>query len=317
MHKAESFLCTTWCLYDFVVRKVPAERVLITGARGLVGRALTRRLAADGAMVFALDREMPGRADRSDIPDGVEYNEIDLRYAAGIKRVVESASPAWVAHLAAVGVTDPFLPIGEALRGNVEATINLLRAVAGRCRVVAARTPGEIEAINTYAASKAAAWQFCRMFHRTEGWPVVGAMLFQVYGPNPSARTVLGAALKAAMAGESFPMTSGEQKRDWIYIDDVVNGIICAARADSRVDGETVELGTGIGIAVRDVVARLFEIVGKGRPMIGALPQRPGEPPEQIADADRAERLIGWRAKIGIDEGLRRLTSTDVSDGTD
>ncbi len=284
------------------------ERVLITGARGFMGRALMRRLVADGAAVTALDREAPGRADRADIPEGVEYVEVDLRYAAGIKRVVDSASPTLVVHLAAVGVTDPFLPISEALRGNLETTINLLKAVAGRCRVLMARTSGEIDVINTYAASKAAAWQFCRMFHRTEGWPVAGVMLFQVYGPGQPERTVLGAALKAARVSENFPMTSGDQKRDWIYIDDVVDGIIAAGRAEG-VDGETVELGTGIGTPVRDVVARLFQLVGKGKPLIGALPQRPGEAPEQIAEAERTERLIGWRAKVGIEEGLRRLVN--------
>jgi nucleoside-diphosphate-sugar epimerase len=287
------------------------ERVLITGARGFVGRALIRRLVADGAAVTALDREVPGRADRADIPEGVEYVEVDLRYAADVKRVVESASPTLVVHLAAVGVTDPFLSISEALRGNLETTINLLKAVAGRCRVLVARTSGEVDVINTYAASKAAAWQFCRMFHRTEGWLIAGVMLFQVYGPGQPERTVLGAALKAARAGEDFPMTPGEQRRDWIYIDDVLDGILATGRATASVDGETVELGTGIGTPVRDVVTRLFQLMGKGKPLIGALPHRPGEAPEQIAGAERTERLTGWRAKVGIEEGLRRLTSTD------
>lgn len=287
-----------------------SERVVVTGARGFVGRALVRRLAAERAAVIALDRQRPGP---DDLPPGAEHVEVDLRYAADVKRVVEWASPTLVVHLAAVGVTDPFLPVGEALRGNVEATINLLEAVAGRCRVVVARTSGELDLINTYAASKAAAWQFCRMFYRTEGWPIVGAMLFQTYGPGQPERTVLGAALKAARAGENFPMTSGEQRRDWIYVDDAVDGITAVGRARD-VDGETVELGTGIGTSVRDVAARVFQLAGKGRLLVGALPQRPGETPEQIADADRTERMIGWRAKVGLEAGLRRLANTYVDE---
>ena len=54
----------------------------------------------------------------------------------------------------------------------------------GRCRLIISRTPGEYSAMNPYAASKAAAWQFCRMYARTQGWPIVGAALFQVYGPG-------------------------------------------------------------------------------------------------------------------------------------
>ncbi|HKZ70005.1 MAG TPA: NAD-dependent epimerase/dehydratase family protein [Anaerolineales bacterium] len=286
---------------------------MITGATGFIGRALVKRLIAEGAAVTALGREKAGRGLGNGLPAGVEVIEVDLRYAAGIKRAVDSVAPTLVVHLAAVGVTDPFLPVAEAVRGNVETTINLLKAVAGRCRVLTARTPGEIECINPYAASKAAAWQFCKMFQRTEGWPIVGVMLFQTYGPGQPVRTVLGAALKAARAGENFPTTSGEQLRDWIYIDDVVDGILASARAEN-VEGESIELGTGIGTPVREVVARIFKLAGKGQPLIGALPQRPGEAPKQIADAARTERLIGWRAKVGIDEGLRRLTSTDLTD---
>ncbi len=215
------------------------ERVIVTGATGFIGWALTRALLAEGAQVTALVREKAGRRLGEGVPEGVEIAEVDLRYAAGVKRAIEAAQPTLVVHLAAVGVTDPFLPLGEALRGNLEATINLLNAVSGRCKILVARTPGEIEAINTYAAAKAAAWQFCRMYQRTQGWPITGVMPFQVYGPGQPAKTVLGAALAAARAGDGFPATSGEQMRDWVYMDDVVAGIIAASRA-SGVEGETV-----------------------------------------------------------------------------
>ncbi len=286
------------------------KRFLVTGATGFIGQALVKRLAADGAQVTAIVREKPGQVRPTGFPAGVEIAEVDLRYAAGLKRAVESALPEVVVHLAAVGVTDPFLPISEALRGNLDATLNLLRAVNGKCRTLVARTPGEADVINPYAASKAATWDFCRMFVRTEGWPIVGVMPFQTYGPGQPARTVLGAALKAARAGEKFPLTSGEQRRDWIYIDDVVDGLIAATNAEG-IDGETVELGTGVATPVHEVVSKLFEMIGKGQPLIGALPQRPGEVPLMLADAAKTERLTGWRAKIGIDEGLRKLTTTD------
>lgn len=282
------------------------KRFLVTGATGFIGQALVQQLVADGVYVIAIVREKPGQVRQIRFPDAVEIIEVDLRYAAGVKRAVESASPNVVVHLAAVGVTDPFLPISEALRGNLDATLNLLRAIGGQCRTLVARTPGEVEVINPYAASKAAAWDFARMFVRTEGWPIVGVMPFQTYGPGQPTRTVLGAALKAARADDNFPLTSGEQRRDWIYIDDVVAGLLAAAEA-TGIDGETIELGTGVATPVHEVVTKLFEIVGQGKPLVGALPQRPGEVPLMVADAAKAERLTGWRAKIGVDEGLRKL----------
>jgi len=280
--------------------------ILISGATGFIGRALVRRLVGEGAAVAALVREKTGRALGGGLPEAVQVHEVDLRYAAGVKRAVETVAPSLVIHLASVGVTDPFLSLNEALRGNLDATLNVLKAVRGQCRVLVARTPGEVDALNPYAASKAAAWQFCRMFQRTEGWPIVGVMPFQVYGPGQPNRTVLGMALQAARAGSKFPMTSGEQKRDWVYIEDVVTGLLATANAP-EVEGQTVELGTGQATSVRDVVSRLFELVGSGQPLIGALAPRPGEVPEQKANAAEAERLTGWRATTGLEAGLQRL----------
>ena len=56
---------------------------------------------------------------------------------------------------------------------------------------------------------------------------------------------------------------------------------------------------------MRDVVKKVFDLVGRGQPLIGALPQRAGEVAQQIANAERSETLTGWRAKIGLDEGLK------------
>ena len=280
------------------------QRVVVTGATGFIGRALTRRLLDDGATVIAF--VLPEPLQRSLVVEGAEIVDCDLRYANDARRAVEAASPELVVHLAAVGVTDPFLPIHDALRGNLEATINLIKGINGACKLIVTRTPTEYDSMNVYAASKAAAWEFCKMFFRTQNFPITAVMPFQVYGRGLSERSVLGAALKAARAGENFPTTSGEQVRDWIYIDDVVEGIIATSRAQN-VEGETIELGSGVGTPVREVVKKVFDLVGRGQPLIGVLPQRPGEVAQQIADAERSEKLIGWRAKVGLEEGLRKI----------
>ncbi|MEK7442342.1 MAG: NAD(P)-dependent oxidoreductase [Chloroflexota bacterium] len=278
------------------------KRIVVTGATGFIGRALTKRLLDDGATVIAF--VLPEPLQRSLVVEGAEIVDCDLRYANDARRAVEAASPDLVVHLAAVGVTDPFLPIHDALRGNLEATINLIKAINGACKLIVTRTPTEYDSMNVYAASKAAAWEFCKMFFRTQGFPITAVMPFQVYGRGLSERSLLGAALKAARNDESFPTTSGEQVRDWIYIDDVIEGIVATSRAQN-VEGETIELGTGAGTPVRDVVKKVFDLVGRGQPLIGALPQRAGEVAQQIANAERSETLTGWRAKIGLDEGLK------------
>src|SRR5690606_35695656 len=168
------------------------------------------------------------------------------------------------------GVTAPFLPADEAVAHNVLGTIHLLEASAHMAtRIVVARTPGEREALNVYAASKAAAWQFCRMAVRTRGLPIVGAMIFQAYGPGQAAHNLIPAAMAAARAGANFKMTPGSQVRDWIYVDDVVDGLL-AALCRPLPAGTTVELGTGVGTSVAAVVERIYALCGSGgQPLLG------------------------------------------------
>lgn len=284
-------------------------RLLVTGATGFIGRRLVPAAQAAGHEVILLLREQyqDGRALPA-LLSGLTAFYADLRDAEATRRAVDAAAPEAVLHLAAAGVTDPFLPAEEAVTHNVLGTIHLLEASAPTAsRMVVARTPGEREALNVYAASKAAAWQFCRMAVRTRGLPIVGAMIFQAYGPGQAAHNLIPAAMAAARAGADFKMTPGSQVRDWIYVDDVVEGLL-AALCRPVPAGATVELGTGVGTSVAAVVQRIYALCGSGgRPLPGALPLRPGESSQQIADAQATCASLGWQAKTSLDDGLIRL----------
>jgi len=281
-------------------------RYLVTGATGFIGSHLTRRLIGLGEAVSAFVQFGVDRSALRDVLEQLDVHEVDLRTAGIVARTIDRIDPTIVVHCAAAGVTDPFLPPDEAIRTNVYGTINLLRAVKGRARVIVLRTAGELDALNVYAASKAAAWQFCRMYRLTQGWPIAGAMLFQVYGPGQSKKNLIPLAIEAASAGRDFPMTSGQQRRDWIYIDDVIAGLIAQAQA-GRFDVENVEIGSGVTTSVRDVVTMIYDQVGQGgRPLIGVLPDRPGEVEEQRADAEKTASVLNWRAKVPVADGVHQ-----------
>ncbi|RLG23273.1 NAD(P)-dependent oxidoreductase, partial [Methanosarcinales archaeon] len=138
------------------------------------------------------------------------------------------------------------------------------------------------------------------------GLPVVTVRPFQVYGPGQPEHTLVPAAIRAALGGEDFPMTPGQQARDFIYVEDVVDGVVTAATAPG-VEGRSLDLGTGQAHTVRQVVERVWAMTGApGRILLGALPYRVGEVMHLSADADRTARLTGWRARVGLEEGLRR-----------
>ena len=288
-------------------------RVLVTGATGFIGAHLVRRLVAADAQVIAFRRFSvePQRRLEKLREVQVKWHDVDLRTFGAVSNAVRAARPDLVFHLAAEGVTDPFLSPDAAIRANVYGTIHLLRAVDGKAPVVVARTPGERDAMNVYAASKAAAWSFCGMYRRTHGWPIAGAMPFQTYGPGQPVAALAPSAIGAALRGEDFPMTHGEQQRDWIFVEDVAEALIHIGSrllaADSVLSQDTIEIGTGRTTSVREVVESIYRLAGgAGRPRVGVLPARPGEADRQVADADPTYELIGWRARFALEEGLRK-----------
>jgi nucleoside-diphosphate-sugar epimerase len=292
-------------------------RVLVTGATGFIGRSLVPHLAAQAhttAIILARERySYSGQLPPSltAVRPQIEVVYADLRNFNLTIRAVQQAKPDYVIHLAAAGVTKPFLSVETALRHNLMGTVHLLRACfekgSSTQQVILGRTPGESSAMNVYAASKAAAWNFCRMYGRTQQWPVHGAMIFQAYGPDQPRHTLIPAALAAARSGQDFPMTAGTQERDWVYVADVVAGLAAMIGAELP-PATTVDLGTGQLTPVVDIVRRIYALVDKGgRPLVGALPGRPGETHRQMADAPRTQHLIGWKAAVPLQEGLVRL----------
>lgn len=293
------------------------QRVLVTGATGFIGAHLTWRLVEAGAEVWAgvYPQEAPERIAGLPIP--AKRISLDVQDPESVRAVVNCAPADIVFHLAAVGVTDPGVDPVLALAVNTGGTVHLLRALVGRdmrrvvlvgtCHEYGAREAYEgLDPFSAYAASKVAAWAYGRMFWRAYGLPVVTTRLFQVYGPGQPASSLIPAGIRAALAGEDFAMTSGEQERDFIYVEDVAKGMLTAASAPGM-EGQSIDLGTGVARPIRQVVERIWKLTGgTGAILAGALPYRRGEVMRLTADADRTAALTGWRADTDLDEGLRQ-----------
>lgn len=245
---------------------------------------------------------------------------LDVRAATSVEQAVEASDPDIIFHLAAVGVTDPTVSAREALSVNVQGTVHLLESarrrdierivLLGTCHEYGAReTPEGLDPGNFYAASKLASWAFARAYWRAFGSSVIVGRPFQVYGPGQPRKTLIPAAIHAALAGEDFRMTEGKQRRDFIYISDLVEALMTLATASDAL-GQSLDLGTGQAVTVREVVERIWAIMEpRGRILTGALPYRSGGAVHLVADADRTAQLIGWRARVGLEHGLRNTIS--------
>lgn len=297
------------------------RRVLVTGASGFIGRALVRALLAEGALVSGVSRTSPP------IEDGLAWWMADLTDADEMRRVVQAEAPEVVFHLAShVTGSRDLSVVPSTLRANLLTTVDLLTLLAERgCDAVVLAgsmeepLPGEETPGSPYAAAKWASTGYARMFHALYGLPVSVARIFMTYGPDqPDRKKLVPYVTDSLLRGESPRLTSGEREVDWVYVDDVVRGLIAMACSPDAA-GEVVDLGSGNLASVRKVAERLAALVSsEAAPEFGALATRPLEH-TRVADVAATEALVGWRPSVALDEGLARTVEwhrAEVDPGT-
>lgn len=283
--------------------------VLVTGASGFLGAALCRLLKSYGAEVHGVSRvprNMPGVS---------HWWQGSLGQFDFVKRLLGEVRPTHVFHLAGAvtGVRD-LQAVVPTFEGNLTGTMNLLTAAAEtNCgKVVMAGSLEESDdplqpPSSPYAASKTAAYAYARMFQAVYGVSVVVPRVFIVYGPGQDDRKkVIPYVVSSLLKGESPKLSSGTRAVDWVYVDDVAEGLIAAA-ASSATDGQQrVDIGSGNLVTVREVVEKIATMLPNtsARPIFGALPDRVMEQ-VKVADVSTAE-TIGWAPRTPLDEGLKR-----------
>ncbi|HVT47338.1 MAG TPA: NAD(P)-dependent oxidoreductase [Vicinamibacterales bacterium] len=285
------------------------RKILVTGASGFIGTHLCHRLCAAGAKVTAISRA----AHESPALQWLRGDVADLAF---VRQAFREVAPEVVFHLASHVQGAPHLEqVLPTLRANLLTTVHLLTAAAehgaGRLVLTGSMTEpdpdqGERFPVAPYAAAKWASSGYARMFHALYGVPIVLARVFMVYGPAQFDRSKLVPyVIQSLLRGESPRLSSGTRLVDWIYVADVVEGLLALA-ATPGIEGRTLDLGSGRLISIRTIVETLCRLTRLDvEPSFGALAERPMES-QRVADVDATFRAVGWRSMVPLDEGLRR-----------
>jgi nucleoside-diphosphate-sugar epimerase len=286
---------------------------LLTGATGFLGRHCLAALRARGHEVHAVARSAP-----SD-PAGAHWHGVDLTDPGASARLVAEVRPSVLLHLAWHAVPGEYWASPENLRW-VEASLALLREFArhGGRRVVMAGSCAEYDwragdcsesltptnPASLYGAAKHAVQVVLTAYGRQTGLSSAWARVFFVYGPHEHPRRLVPSVIRALLAGEPAECSSGQQQRDFLYVEDVADALV--AITESPVTGP-VNVGSGVPVAVRDLVAGIAAEQG-GAHLIrwGARPAAEGVAPRVVADVGRLSREVGWRPRWDLKAGLRR-----------
>lgn len=296
--------------------------VLVTGGSGFIGSHLTRRLVELGAKVnmFIQSEGMPWRI--RDIWDRVSSFQVDITRPAEVYKAIRVIQPRKIYHLAAHVDPQRSLDLLETMiEVNLTGTINLLRALddieidcfisTGTCEEygdgpVPFKEEQREKPMSPYATSKVASTYICQLFNRLQDIPIVIVRPALVYGPYQSAETFIGSVITACLKGQVPSVTPGEQTRDFVYVDDVVEGYIRASLV-KQAAGRIINLGTGVEYQLKQVVALIAHLTrARLAPNIGALPYRPGEIMRYCCSNRKAKEVLGWEPRVSLEEGLRR-----------
>ena len=245
---------------------------------------------------------------------GARWHHAELGEIAPTLQIVDRVRPDVLFHLAShvTGARDMDLVLST-LRSNLVAAVNVMFA-ATKVGVKTVVLAGSLEEsipdvspipVSPYAAAKSAATSYALMFHSLYGTPVTVARIFMAYGPaQQDSRKVVPYVIQCLLRGEAPELSSGQRRVDWIYVDDVIDGLIALATHDDA-PGASFDIGSGVLTTVRTVVERIADIMRSCvAPRFGAIADRSREP-ERVADVARTRDVLGWSAKTSLDAGLQ------------
>jgi len=300
---------------------------LVTGGAGFIGSHLAERLVQLGHHVRVTDDFSTGIRDNLVHLDGqLELLEGDLTDPGVCEQAVEQIDV--VFHLAALASVPRSLTNPWATHdANVNATLHLIRAsqAAGVRRLVYASSSSvygdmptlpkteSAEALprSPYAAAKLAGEQYVLAYARGGLLNGVALRYFNVFGPrqNPHSpyAAVVPAFLKAALWCEpAMLFGDGGQTRDFTYVDDVVTANVLAASAPADLaNGMVINIGGGRRTSLLALLQLIMQVTGR-EVKWERRPAREGDVRDSLASLDRAERILGYRPQVALDEGLKR-----------
>ena len=303
-------------------------RILVTGGAGFIGSHLVDRLMKEDYEVVVLDNFSAGKAENIQHHlDSQSFDLVkgDIRNSEDVRKAVGDADV--VFHLAAIvnvplSIEDPLL-VNDV---NVRGTLNLLEAsvkediqrfiyvsscaVYGEARYLPINEEHPIMPLSPYGISKFTAEHHCKIFHKIHDLKTVCLRFFNVYGPRQSEGPYSGVITqfvnRLKRGKPPIVYGDGEQTRDFVYVEDVVEASMLVLRCQ-HCAGEVINIGAGKPTTINELSKVLMKMFRELSVKPEYAPLRAGDIRDSYADIGKAGRVLGYRPRIRLEGGIRRL----------
>ncbi len=299
--------------------------MLLTGASGFLGWHAALQGVAAGVEVHCLGRS-PG-------PAGTRFHLTDLTNREAVAACVAEVAPEGVIHCAAPGVSYGSMSFAEMLEVAVGGSEALYAACAAQDTPPAVVHVGSgfeyapsdlpvpegwpiVPASSLYGAAKAASTAIAGGF--ADRLRIMLLRPFHIYGAGESERRLGPHIIARTKAGDRVELTAGEQRRDFLHVDDCARCLWTAlAQAPQTAGLTTLNLGSGTAIPLRAFIEALADELGRsGMPadlVFGALPYRANEPMVSLPDTSRVMATLAWRPRISLEQGIEDLVKAELA----
>jgi len=303
------------------------KKILVTGGAGFIGSELVHQLADAGAEVVVVDNLVNGKRENlaDVIGERVRLDISDIRDVDAMGKLLDGVQ--LVYHLACLGVRHSIHDPAENHAVNATATLQMLELskqqgvgrfvyvstseVYGTARYAPMPEDHPTMPHTVYGGSKLAGECYARAYFDTYGFDTVVVRPFNAFGPRShhegDSGEVIPKFMLRSMAGQPMVIFGdGSQTRDFTYVADTARGILLAGLSDKAL-GETINLGQGKEITVRDLADLVRNATGNPEAEIVFDAPRPGDVLRLFADAGKAGTLLGFAPQVSMAEGLEKL----------
>jgi UDP-glucose 4-epimerase len=303
------------------------SRVLVTGGAGFIGNEVTRQLIGAGAQVTVVDNFRNGKRENlADIQsDRLKVETADIRDGNAMAKALKGQD--LVLHLACLGVRHSIHAPMENHEVNATATLNLLELaraaqvkrftnissseIYGTARTAPMTEDHPQYPMTVYGAAKLAGERYTDAYWKTYGFPTTVIRPFNAFGPRShhegDSGEVIPKFMLRAMAGKPLIVHGdGMQSRDFTFVADTARGIIAAGTHPATI-GETINLGSGKDVTIKDLAALIARALPGKNINVEYGPDRPGDVRRLLADSSKAARLIAFKPETSLQRGLELL----------